>query len=357
VGQSPSLADVLKMVHPKPGTPVREAFYGYMLGRPFEANALPKLVMQFEGFKNGGAEATPDLPFTMLSALPLTQAQWQDIARNATWQTTRMNLNTFARHGVFEEVDVTSMIAERLRDPREVARAKVFPYQLLAALKTCVEVVPEVVKEALHEAMELSVASVPVLDGPVVVCPDVSGSMLSPVTGYRPGATTSVQCIDVAGLVAAAVVRRNLCAMVLPFAEEVRAFDADPQQSIATIAGKLAALGGGGTNCSAPLHLLNKRKVKADLVIFVSDNQSWADPRMGLSTAMMHEWAAFRQRNPRARLVCLDIAPYATTQAAEREDILNIGGFSDSVFDVIHAFATGELEAGHWVSRIEAVQL
>src|ERR1700716_3449871 len=53
VGQSPSLSDIVKMVHPKPSSPKREAFYGYLLGRPYEANALPKLVMQFEQFRAG----------------------------------------------------------------------------------------------------------------------------------------------------------------------------------------------------------------------------------------------------------------------------------------------------------------
>ncbi len=63
VGQSPSLTDILKMVHPKPAGAQREAFYGYMLGRSYDANALPRLVMQFEQFKAGepGAEV-PDLP-------------------------------------------------------------------------------------------------------------------------------------------------------------------------------------------------------------------------------------------------------------------------------------------------------
>src|SRR5438445_11862137 len=47
-GQSPSLADIVKMVHPKPAGSKRQAFYGYMLGRSYDANVLPKLVMQFE---------------------------------------------------------------------------------------------------------------------------------------------------------------------------------------------------------------------------------------------------------------------------------------------------------------------
>ena len=54
-GQSPSLSDIVKMVHPKPAGPKREAFYGYMIGRSYDANALPKLVMQFEQFKAGEA--------------------------------------------------------------------------------------------------------------------------------------------------------------------------------------------------------------------------------------------------------------------------------------------------------------
>jgi 60 kDa SS-A/Ro ribonucleoprotein len=50
-GQNPSLLDIVKMVHPKPAGPVREAFYGYMLGRSYNSGALPKLVMQLERFK------------------------------------------------------------------------------------------------------------------------------------------------------------------------------------------------------------------------------------------------------------------------------------------------------------------
>jgi len=53
----------------------------------------------------------------------------------------------------------------------------------------------------------------------------------------------------------------------------------------------------------------------------------------------------------------LDVQPNQTTQAAERAEILNIGGFSDQVFEVISAFASGQLEADHWIARIEAVEV
>jgi len=354
-GQSPSLSDIVKMVHPKPAGPKREAFYGYLLGRPHDANALRKLVMQFEQFKAGEAADVPDLPFMLLSALPLAQKDWAAIAKNASWQTTRMNLNTFARHGVFEEPGLASLIAARLRDAAEVQRARVFPYQLLTAYRNVDAAVPEEVRNALQDALEMAVANVPSIEEQVVVCPDVSGSMSSPVTGHRAGSTTTVRCIDVAALVAASVLRKNPTATMLPFEQKVVPVDLNSRDSVMTNAARLASVGGGGTNCSAPVRLLNQRKAKADLVIFVSDNESWVDQGRGRGTALLAEWSEFRQRNPKARLVCLDIQPNQTTQAGERADILNIGGFSDQVFEVISAFAAGQLEADHWIARIEAV--
>ncbi|HEV2708233.1 MAG TPA: hypothetical protein VGV59_20120, partial [Pyrinomonadaceae bacterium] len=101
------------------------------------------------------------------------------------------------------------------------------------------------------------------------VCVDVSGSMLSPVTGYRKGASSVVRVVDVAALFAASVLRKN----------------------------------------------------------------------------------------PRARLVCIDVQPNQTVQAQEREDVLNVGGFSDRVFDVVAEFAAGRLNANHWVGLIEQVEL
>jgi 60 kDa SS-A/Ro ribonucleoprotein len=103
---------------------------------------------------------------------------------------------------------------------------------------------------------------------------------------------------------------------------------------------------------------LNEKRAQGDLVLFVSDNMSWVDGHGGgRSTETMRQWAEFRSRNPRARLVCLDVQPYGSTQAAEREDILNVGGFSDTVFEIVAAFAAGELHPNHWVGLIEQIDL
>jgi 60 kDa SS-A/Ro ribonucleoprotein len=357
VGNAPSLADLVKMVHPKPGNATREALYGYLLGRSHQAEALPEIVKQFEEFKAGKRDVVPDVAFQMLTALDLGKTEWTEIAKKAPWQMTRMNLNTFARHGVFDNEVMVKLIANRLANADAVKRARVFPYQLLMAFKAAGGDVPNLIRDALQDAMEVATENVPRIAGKVYVCPDVSGSMSSPVTGHRVGATSSVRCIDVAALVAASILRQNRQAEVIPFESNVVTVQLNGRDSVMTNAQKLAAIGGGGTNCSAPLAWLNKNGAKGDLVVFVSDNESWIDAKRGRGTETMRQWSVFRRVNPQARLVCIDIQPYATVQAAERGDILNVGGFSDQVFQVIAAFAEGRLGADHWVGEINSLKL
>jgi 60 kDa SS-A/Ro ribonucleoprotein len=357
VGQSPSLADVIRMVHPKPATAERRALYAYLIGRPYDVALLPEAARAFEAFKRDASNPVPDVPFQMLTSLELTPQHWAAIAKSAGWQMLRMNLNTFDRQCVFAIDGFAEMVAARLRDPAEIAKSRVLPYQLMAAYAAAGRDVPLVVRDALQDAMEVAMANVPAIDGTVVVCPDVSGSMSSPATGHRKGATSVVRCIDVAALVAAAMLRVNRSARVLPFENKVVDVALNPRDTVLTNAAKLAAVGGGGTNCSAPLALLNAERAKADLVVFISDNQSWMDAKTADRTGLMTEWMKLKSRNPHAKLVCIDIQPHGTAQAIERDDILNIGGFSDAVFEVIAAFTTGKIGPAHWVGEIEKVEL
>jgi 60 kDa SS-A/Ro ribonucleoprotein len=338
--------------------------YGYLIGHPHDASALPELVKQFEAFKAGESKVVPEVPFQMLTSLTLSTEHWKQIATSAPWQMTRMNLNTFARHGVFDEGQkMARLIADRLRDAQAIKRARVFPYQLMVAYSQADKAVPALVRDALQDAMEIATGSVPQLaSGGVYVFPDVSGSMHSPITGHRRGATTAVRCVDVAALIAATVLRTSPQAGVVPFEANALDVTLNPRDSIITNAKVLASLPAGGTNCSAPLAELNRRKASADLLIYVSDNESWIDTPWygrfgGNRTATLEQWAIFKARNPRAKLVCIDLQPSGTTQAAEREDVLNIGGFSDHVFELIAEFAAGTLNTNHWVGVIESVSI
>jgi 60 kDa SS-A/Ro ribonucleoprotein len=357
VGNDPSLADVIKMVHPKPTTTSREALYAWLIGKPHDVSKLPEIVQAFEVFKRDPSRPVPDVPFQMLTSLPLTREQWAKIADKAGWHMLRMNLNTFERHGLYEMRRFTEKLAARLSDRDEIAKAKVFPYQLMTTYTQCSATQPKPIIKALNGAMNVALSNLPKIRGKVVVCPDVSGSMSSPVTGHRKGATTVVRCIDVAALVAAAVLRKNQSALVLPFAETVVPVRMDPRNSVLANAERLAAIGGGGTNCSAPLELLVKEKQAVDVLIFVSDNQSWIDRSNAGGTRLMEMWEKLKHRNPEARLICIDIQPFGTTQALERDDVMNVGGFSDAVFEQMALFAEGAMGPNHWVGEIEKIAL
>jgi 60 kDa SS-A/Ro ribonucleoprotein len=377
VGNAPSIVDVVKLVHPKPATREREALYAYLMGRNAAVESLPLLVRQFEAFKAGNRANIPDVPFQMLTALGLDRREWSQVARRGSWQMVRMNLNTFARQGVFDEPAMTELVAAKLRDAAEIARARVFPSQLLAAYRSVDAAVPAAVRRALEDAMELAIGNTPELAGQVYVCPDVSGSMKSPITGHRKGSTTVMRCVDVAALMTAAIVRRNPSAEVLPFEHKVVSMDLSWRDSVMTNADRLVAVGGGGTCVSAPLATLNARKAQGDLVVVISDNESWVDADLRASltglprgttwppgpaaawanrgTATLREWERFKARNPAARLVCIDVQPYATTQATERADILNVGGFSDAVFTVVASFLGDG--PSRFVAEVEAMEL
>ena len=359
VGNSPSLADVVKMVHPKPREAWRAAWFAWLIGKPYDREALSPITRAFEDYKQSREGELPNVPFQMLTALDLNCGDWAQIARNGSWQQVRQNLNTFLRHEVFAKSKNIKMVAEKLRDETAIARARVLPYQLLTAYQATSDQMPSEIREALQDAMETAVQNVPAIQGKVVVCPDVSGSMHSPATGYRGSATTKTRCIDIAALVSAAMLRTNPQARVIPFEQITVNVKLNPRDSIMTNAEKLANVGGGGTACSAPLAMLNREKADVDLVVIVSDNESWADDSQGwgATTSLMKEWDILKRRCPEAKLVCLDIQPYTKAQARNRHDILNIGGFSDQVFSLIGSFAERGMGTDFWVEEIEKTPL
>lgn len=188
VGNAPSLADIVKMVHPRPQAAWQEAFFAWLIGKPCDKAQLPEKTRALLAFREGNiGAALPDVPFLLLTNAPLSREQWAQLAQRMSWQTLRMNLNTLARHDVFENATLAASVAQRLADRAQVRQSWVYPYQLLSAWSNLQSSVPQVIREALAQAMEYALENIPPFRGNVVVCPDVSGSMKSSITGYRKG--------------------------------------------------------------------------------------------------------------------------------------------------------------------------
>ncbi len=386
IGNDPSLRDVLRLARPTPADNARRALFGWLTDKPVEKWApaveadLPEEVMALAAFRKAeSAEAqililgNMHARWDLLADTAKGPTVWAAIARKMGPQALRMNLNTLVRQGVIgpgvigpDNREMVDYVAARLSDPDEIRRSRQFPYQFLAAYMNVGDEVPQKIKTALHKAAEIACGNIPELPGPVVIGLDVSGSMASPVTGNRGrGASSKMRCVDVAALFAAAILRRNPDSVVIPFDTAAYEAKVDPTDSVLSLAERLTKYGGGGTNCSLPLAAANARYAKRKFAgcVLVSDQESWVGTGRAGSTGVMTEWQAFVRNQVRLhgrdfagpKLVCIDLQPYTTTQAPERSDILNIGGFSDAVFSVVAAFLADD--GGRFVAEVEAVEL
>lgn len=363
IGNDPSMRDILRMCRPKPNSEEKNALFAYFLGKDVSLDRLPEVVRQYERFKKDKSVEIPDVDFRMLDSLGLSDDHWATIARRAPWMMTRMNLNTFARHNVFQNKEVADIIAARLKDKEQIAKAKQFPYQLYTAWREIQgnDKIPFNVKNALQDAIEIAIDNVPALPGNGFVCVDSSGSMSSPITGYTPGRVgSSVTCMEVAGLIASSVVRKNGDAEVYTFSDSAKRVQLNPRDSVTTNT-KILNNAGGGTNISVALRDLNAKQAKGDWVMYVSDNESWIDSGLGYgrygATALAEEWKKFKARNPKAKLILCDLTPRDNSQIKAQPGVLQVGGFSDQVFEVIASFVEHGNTTDHWVDEINKISL
>jgi len=225
---------------------------------------------------------------------------------------------------------------------------------------------PHAVLAALQQAAELACGNVPEFSGPVLIGLDVSGSMHSPVTGLQSsGNHSEMSCVDAAALFASAVLRRNPDSVIVPFDDRTHDVRVDAGDTILSLADRLSQYGGGGTNCALPIEAANSKYANRSFagVILVSDDQSWlSTTSTSGQTGVLQAWNAFVERQTqlgnrfgKPKLVCLDLAPYTTVQAPDREDILNVGGFGEAVFETVAGFLRGVQDC--FVSDVEAIQL
>ncbi len=356
--QNPSLSQIIALARPRPVDDTARNLFAYLRGREFNIELLPEQARAFEVFKKDQTAPLPRIPFRALTNCDLNQQHWCELAKGMGWDTLRQNLNNLQRHGVFDDKETSEQVITKLEDVEEVRRRNIFPYQLLTTYNNTTDV-PMRVRIALQKALDVATQNVPTFND-VAVCIDTSGSMNSAATGRRGSVTSVTTCVDVAVLIAAAILRKNNEAKIVSWSSDAQYCQFNPLDSVVTNCElfKQKYVYGGGTNMTSALQLLNRDRHMGNLVIFVSDNESWIESqaesayvRMHNSTGVMQEWNKYVGRNPKARLVCIDITPNHTSQAPSQPNILNIGGFSDSVFDVI-----GKFVAGDGTSFVDAVK-
>ena len=361
---NPSMMDMFKMVHPKPENAEVNNFYRYLLGKECSNSALPSEVYEFEKFKKNPVGSPPAVDFRLLSNIKMSESQWRELSLTMSWDTLRRNLNTLYRNGVFNHAGVSTQLAAKLRDEKSIRGSNVFPYDIMTTYIATEGNIPRNVRDALHDALEISTQNIPAINGRVAICVDVSGSMSSPITGARYGATTSATCVQAASVIACSILRKNPDSIILPFDTSVHKTNLETRDSVMTNADKLRKYGGGGTCCELPIAELVRKHEKVDLVIMISDNESWAqmNPKyrgygyhgMSGKTGMHAEWNKLKSINPKAKLVCIDLTPNTTVQVEDAQSVMNIGGMSDTIFTAISRFyENGDLDFSKVISEVK----
>lgn len=370
IGNKPTLRDVLRISHPMPSTEAQRALFGWIAevdAEKINRDHLPILVKQLEAFRKATTEseqvgllADSKVRWDLLSGNALGPLVWKALASQMGPQALRMNLNTLQRHGVLGDSAMVELVCSKLTNAEDIKSSKQFPYQYFSAYKHIEQAIPAQIRNALNQAAEIACGNIPKLLGPVVLAVDISGSMFSPVTGLQQrGATSKMNCCDVAAVFAAAMFRSNPDCIIMPFDTDVHMQSFDPGDTIMSLTKQISRYGG-GTDCASPIREALKLERPLHGITIISDNESWYGSTRCGATSVVHMWNDFvnQQRgrfHTKPKLVCIDIQPHGTVQAPDREDVLNVGGFSDAVFTIVTSFFNEGPD--HFVAGIEAIEL
>lgn len=302
------LKDVLMLTHARPDTPERAALYKRVLE--------DKL-------------ATPETWEVAISTQGSRAETWNAIAPKMGIMALVRNLRNFEQHNA---QDALMHAIGVLSDPVKVRESKLLPFRWLAAER---EVASPLLKDALREAMKLSLSNVPVWQGSTAIFVDLSGSMSSPLSGK-----SKLMYVDVASLMGAMATQLSQGDyLVGGFGESYADVPVSRRDSMLTNTEKIRhANVGHSTNAWLTIESLRKRRKAFDRVLIFSDMQCYNS--YGGQQSLAEEWMRYRKEvNPKAVLYSVDLAGYGTLQFPQGDQgVVQLAGWSDRVLDLISAY-------------------
>lgn len=358
IGNNPSLVDVIKLCHVKANTQVKDNFIKYLMGKDYNFELLPLEVQNYERFLKDKTLDLPKAPFEMLSSSGLTDSQWKDLALNMSWTQLKNNLNTLLRHNVFDDTTFVNKVAEKLSTKKLVKDAKVFPYQLFVAYLNMDKKIPSKIIEALGVATEYATENV--IDfspWKLKIFLDVSGSMHWQIyedkfVNGKVIPAPKVTSLQAASVVSASLLRKNSNVELIPFSNRISKTDIDYNKSILEIAQDLGKIPSGGTNCSLPIRYLIDNKLESDICIMLSDYES----NLGESKGTYRAWNEY-QKVSQSMLFCIDFVPNRAVEVPNSDNVINISGFSDNIWNNMRNYLNSFKGESTWESQINSISL
>ena len=268
-------------------------------------------------------------------------AKWEELIANDALG--YMALLRNLRNILQAEVNAESIrkVCGKLADAKQVARSKQLPFRFLSAYRELGAVQSldtGRVMEALEEAVTHSAANIKGFDesSNVVIACDVSGSMQMPVS-----ARSKVQLYDV-GLVLGMLLHSR-CQRVITgmFGNTWKSISMPKRSVLANAMAFRKREGEVGYSTNGYLvvqDLIDRRRVVEKVMLF-TDCQLWNSYG---NARIAQVWSKYKRMAPDAKLYLFDLAGHGTTPVSMHgTDVFLIAGWSDKVFDVLHAIEAG----------------
>lgn len=239
--------------------------------------------------------------------------------------------------------DKMKKVCTLLADENAVAKSKQLPFRFLSAYREVKVLKSDYTSMVLNALEDAVVASAKNISGfnqntRVLIACDVSCSMQKPIS-----AKSKVLLFDI-GLMLGMLMQSKCTRVVSGMFGNVWKVINMPNRGVLSNVDeyyKREGEVGYATNGHAVIDDLIRREVVMDKIMLFTDCQLWDSGHGGNS--LQASWTKYKSMAPHAKLYLFDLAGYGNTPiSVQRNDVTLIAGWSDKVFDVLHASENGE---------------
>ena len=340
-----SLRDALFLVHPKAKNEEQQALFNKIAAKDLSVAYTWETELSALGQQKFAGEKEKAAAF---------RTKWEELIGSG--KLGYMALLRNLRNIIEAEVSWNSMskVCAFIANADAVAKSKQLPFRYLAAYREVKQLKSDYVSMVLNALEDAVVASVKNISGfdeqtRVLIACDVSGSMQKPVS-----AKSKVMLYDIGlmlGMLLQSKCKRVVSGM---FGNTWKIINLPNRGILSNVDEYYKREGevGYATNGYLVINDLINRGVVMDKVMLFTDAQLWNSTKDGQYLAQL--WKSYKAIAPNAKLYLFDLAGYGNTPiSVQRDDVTLIAGWSDKVFDVLHAAENGE----NAISMIRKIEL
>lgn len=343
-GSEFALRDLVNLVHAKPNKPLNYDSMTEEGKAKWNPHPLTRL-MQGTLKNTETVEAT--LSATEAGSEERGEALLTSLKKNKLgYFAVLKNLRNILNTSNTEAIDLACL---KIKDENAILNSKVMSFRYDVAfqeLDGLSGVAARKMRDALEDAIEISLRNIPDFGGNTLVVVDESGSMTN--ASWHTNNPDSKIPIRIASLFAAAIYKQLPNADLMMYDTTARFYTPSKRAPILTIAQELVrAAHGGGTRLSTVFDLLSTSRKAYDRIIILTDEQSWGGGE---------ESSLKRYRDTcgkHTHLFHFDVVSYGNTTFKENEIYL-MGGVSDKSLNLMGMLET---DRNALIRVIESIEL